>query len=124
MMSRLLEMARCLMPGRLLPHPAGAPRHQHWMDAPESFTSAAHFGPSAVMYFAKSAGDPICASPLNCSRLAFASALLSPSVIGGLVLSMIAAGVPAGASTPQNAIMVKSGKPLSTMVGTFGSSGQ
>ena len=50
-------------------------------------------------------------------------ASLSPSLIAALSLAMIGCGVCAGANNPVQAVVTKSGNPLSTMVGTSGNSG-
>src|SRR5215831_2253307 len=92
--------------------------------APDTFTTSAHFGSSSARNAAKSAGAPSLATALIFSRLVLASADLSPSLMAALSRVTIFAGVPAGATTPVQASMTKSGKPLSASVGTSGNSGQ
>jgi AraC-like DNA-binding protein len=72
----------------------------HSTFAADALTSAAHFGASAAMKAAKSCGDPIRAWALNLAKLALISGEARPVLIAALTLSTIAAGVPAGASTP------------------------
>src|ERR1019366_2172177 len=92
--------------------------------APDNLTIAAHVGNSLATHAANSCGEPVCAMALKRAKPAFASAEARLSFIERLGLGTDSGGVPAGATTPVQASTVKSAKPLSTRVGTSGSSGQ
>ncbi len=51
------------------------------------------------------------------------SAVCSAALTAPLSLAITSGGVPAGANRPVQALVAKSGKPLSIIVGTSGSSG-
>src|SRR5262245_34050540 len=91
------------------------------MLAPDSRTSSAHLAAWSAMNAAKSCADPGWVSALSFIRLACASADVRPWLIAALSLLTTAAGVPRGASTPDQGFSRKLGYPLSIMVGTSGS---
>ena len=77
--------------------------------ASASFTIAAHRGASAAMKAANSSGVPTLVIELKRAMAVSVSGLSSPAFTAPLSFSMICGGVPAGATTPVQASMVKSG---------------
>src|SRR5262245_49938420 len=85
---------------------------------PAVLATALHFADSATTNCPNSCGEPgLVVAPTLASRSRIASDR-SPSLIAALSFSITAAGVPAGAMTPVQNVMMKSAMPLSTMVGT------
>src|SRR5262245_1677344 len=91
---------------------------------PVSLAIAAQRGASAAMKAAKSCGEPIFASAFRRSSPVCASFDLRMSLTAALSLATIGAGVPAGASSPDQNEAMSLGYPLSAVVGTSGSSGE
>jgi hypothetical protein len=73
---------------------------------------------------AKSCGVPGFASAANCFRRACIASDFSATLVSALSLAMMAAGVPVGTRIPAQDDAMKSGTPLSIMVGTSASSGR
>jgi hypothetical protein len=91
---------------------------------PASLAMACHFGISAAMKAARSSGVPGRAAAASCLKRACVCGEASPALIAALSLPMMSFGVPAGATTLVQELAMKSGKPLSIIVGTCGSSGR
>src|ERR1700682_6278780 len=91
--------------------------------APEALTTFAHFSLSARMKLPNCSGDPPAASAPWLRSFSRASELCSHLLTSTLILATIGAGVPAGASTPNQELASKPGSPLSLMVGMSGSTG-
>ena len=91
---------------------------------PVSLAIAVHRGASAPMNAAKSCGEPIFASALKRARPFWASLDLRISLTAPFSFSTIAAGVPAGASSPDQNEAISLGYPLSAVVGTSGNSAE
>src|SRR5204863_456139 len=119
----LLHHDRASGVGRRIPEQEGAVA-AHSIFTPLASTMRAHFGTSAAMKAAKSCGEPVVASMPSFSMLAFISGELSAALAAAFSLLTIAAGVPAGAHSPDQNQADMSGKPLSIIVGTSGSSGK
>ena len=92
--------------------------------APDWRTTRAHFSLSAAMYFAKASGVPATVWAPWASSDSFTAGSSSACRMAALSLSMIGAGVPAGAKTPSQAATSKPGTPDSAMVGYSGAVGK
>src|SRR5262245_16317655 len=72
---------------------------------PAIFATARHFSVSATMKSAKSLGEPGLACAPTFARLSRRAGGLCPSLMAPLSFSTISAGVPAGATTPDQNVM-------------------
>src|ERR1700675_4895401 len=86
---------------------------------PENLTTLPHFSVSAARNLPNSAGVIGIGSPPRSLILALSCGSASPAVMVALSLSMISAGVPAGAQVPSQAVASKPGS-SSAMAGTSG----
>src|SRR5262249_61939453 len=87
-----------------------------------AFTTAAHFCVSAAMNVERFSGEPTSSLALSLARIAPISLVFIIALISVLSLLTIDVGVPAGARMADQYLAFKFGHPLSTVVGTFGSS--
>ena len=102
-----------------IPRPAA-----HSPLTPAILAIACHFGISLATKAARSSGVPGRASAASCFKRVCIGAELSPALIAALSLPTMSLGVPAGAMMLVHELAMKSGKPLSIMVGTSGRSGR
>src|ERR1019366_8844677 len=88
-----------------------------------ALTIGAHRPISDWMTLVSSWGGPPSAAPARRSSAAFISLLCSATLTAPLSLAITSGGVPAGAKRPVQALVEKSRKPLSIMVGPAGRRG-